>query len=146
MAAKQRTVADLVGAYLVDQCTVLVDAEPLLRDREPAVHAARFAAWRLHSTLRTFVAFVDAGRAAAITDELGWFAGLLGDVRDPEALEERLLADLSNLPLEVVVGPVASQIETESRRLTEGSLGHGGRDPRRRSIPTAAGRPATVAQ
>ena len=42
-----------------------------------------------------------------------WFAGLLGEVRDREVLEARLLADLAELPPELVVGPVAAQIETE---------------------------------
>ena len=45
--------------------------------------------------------------------ELVWFAGLLGEVRDREVLEQRLLTDLAELPAELVIGPVAAQIETE---------------------------------
>lgn len=113
MADSQQTVGDLVRAYLAEQATVLIDAEAPLRDREPVVHATRVAARRLRSTLRTYDDVIDVARAGALEDELVWFAGLLGGVRDLEVLEARLLADLADLPAELVVGPVAAQIETE---------------------------------
>jgi CHAD domain-containing protein len=108
-----QTVGDLVRAYLYEQATVLIDAESALRSREPAIHATRVAARRLRSTLRTYEDVVDVARAGTLEDELVWFAGLLGEVRDREVLEARLLADLAELPTELVVGPVAGQIETE---------------------------------
>ena len=108
-----QTVGDLVRAYLAEQATVLIDAESALRSREPAIHATRVAARRLRSTLRTYEDVVDVARAGTLEDELVWFAGLLGEVRDREVLEARLLADLAELPTELVVGPVAGQIETE---------------------------------
>jgi CHAD domain-containing protein len=107
------TVGDLVRAYLADQCTVLIDAEPALRERAPVVHDTRVAARRMRSTMRTYAEVVDIARAGALSDELVWFAGLLGVARDLEVLEERLLAELAELSAELVVGPVASQIETE---------------------------------
>ena len=113
MADSPQTVGDLVRAYLAEQATVLIDAESALRDRGPVVHATRVAARRLRSTLRTFDHVIDVARAGALEDELVWFAGLLGGVRDLEVLEARLLADLADLPTELVVGPVAAQIETE---------------------------------
>lgn len=107
------TVGDLVRAYLAEQTTVILDAEAALRGRGPVIHDTRVACRRLRSTLRTYPEVVDAERAAALNDELVWFAGLLGAVRDLEVLEERLLADLAELPAELVVGPVAAQIQTE---------------------------------
>jgi CHAD domain-containing protein len=107
------TLGDLVRAYLDEQCTVLIDAEASLRDRESVVHPTRVAARRLRSTLRTYAEVVDVARAGALTDELRWFAGLLGEIRDREVLEARLLADLAELPPEVVIGPVANQISEE---------------------------------
>ncbi|HEY5980578.1 MAG TPA: CHAD domain-containing protein [Microlunatus sp.] len=113
MADSPQTVGDVVRAYLAEQATVLIDAEPALRSREPVIHATRVAARRLRSTLRTYGDLVDVARAGALEDELVWFAGLLGEVRDLEVLEVRLLADLAELPAELVIGPVARQIETE---------------------------------
>jgi CHAD domain-containing protein len=107
------TVGDLVRAYLAEQCTVLIDSEKALRDREAVVHPTRVAARRLRSTLRTYGEVVDVARAGVLTDELRWFAGLLGEIRDREVLEARLLADLAELPPEVVVGPVGTQISEE---------------------------------
>lgn len=113
MADSPQTVGDLVQTYLAEQCTVLIDAEPALRAREPVIHATRVAARRLRSTLRTYDDLVDVARAGRLSDELVWFAGLLGAVRDLEVLEARLLADLAELPPELVVGAVAAQLETE---------------------------------
>ncbi len=113
MADDTQTVGDVVRAYLAEQATVLIGAEPSLRAREPVIHATRVAARRLRSTLRTFDDLVDNARAGVLEDELVWFAGLLGTVRDLEVLEARLLADLAELPPELVVGPVAAEIETE---------------------------------
>ncbi|HEY5848477.1 MAG TPA: CHAD domain-containing protein [Microlunatus sp.] len=105
--------AGLVSAYLAEQCTVLIDAEAQLRSREQVIHSTRVAARRLRSTLRTYPETLDGDRAETLSAELVWFAGLLGEVRDREVLEERLLADLAQLPPELVIGPVAAQIETE---------------------------------
>ena len=92
-----QTVGDLVRIYLAEQATVLIDAEPALRSREPVIHATRVAARRLRSTLRTYEDVVDVARAGALEDELVWFARLLVAVRDLEVLEARLLADLAEL-------------------------------------------------
>lgn len=113
MADSPQSVGELVQTYLAEQCTVLIDAEPALRGREPVIHATRVAARRLRSTLRTYDDLIDVARAGGLGDELVWFAGLLGEVRDLEVLEARLLADLAELPPELVVGAVAAQIETE---------------------------------
>ena len=113
MPKKSATLRSLVSAYLDVQCTVLIEAEPALRGREPVIHSTRVAARRLRSTLRTYPETADHDRAVALSTELVWFAGLLGDVRDREVLEERLLTNLATLPPDLVIGPVAAQIETE---------------------------------
>lgn len=109
------TVGDLVRAYLTEQIVVILEAEPALRERGPVIHDTRVACRRLRSTLRTYPEVVDVERAAALNDELVWFAGLLGAVRDLEVLEERLLADLAELPPDLVVGPVTADLEEELR-------------------------------
>ena len=103
----------LVQAYLGTQCTVIIDAEPGLRAREEIIHPTRVAVRRLRSTIRSYAALVDSERAAALETELVWWAGLLGAVRDMEVLEGRLEGQLAELPPELVVGPVARQIQTE---------------------------------
>lgn len=113
MADSTETVGDLVRAYLGEQCGVLISAERSLRDRDPVIHSTRVAARRLRSTLRTYPEVVDVARAGALTEELVWIAGLLGDVRDHEVLEDRLLEELAELSPDLIVGPVAAQIQTE---------------------------------
>ena len=107
------TLGDLVRTYLAEQCTVLIDNETALREREPVIHPTRVAARRLRSTLKTYEDVVDVARATALTDELRWFAGLLGEIRDREVLEARLLDDLAELAPELVLGPIAQQISEE---------------------------------
>ncbi|MDN5771745.1 MAG: CHAD domain-containing protein [Microlunatus sp.] len=113
MGDDPETVGDLIRAYLAEQCTVIGENESALRQREPVVHPTRVAARRLRSTLRTYAAAVDPARAGELTDELVWFAGLLGQVRDRDILSARLTADLAELPSELLLGPVAAQLETE---------------------------------
>ena len=110
---KHTTVGDLVRAYIAEQCTVIIDAETALREREPVIHPTRVAARRLRSTLRTYAELVDVARAGLLTDELVWFAGLLGEVRDVDILQARIAADLAELPPELVVGPIVGQVDTE---------------------------------
>lgn len=107
------TLGDLVRAYLAEQCTVLIDNEPALRARAAVIHPTRVAARRLRSTLTTYEDVVDVARAGALSDELRWFAGLLGEIRDREVLEARLLDELAELPPELVLGPIAQQISEE---------------------------------
>ena len=108
-----KTLGDLVRAYLTEQIDVILGAEPALRDRGPVIHDTRVACRRLRSTLRTYPEVVDTDRAAALNEEVVWFAGLLGAVRDLEVLTDRLLADLAELPPDLVVGPVVADLEQE---------------------------------
>ena len=107
------TLRDLVGGYLAEQCTVILDAEAALRGGENVVHVTRVAVRRLRSTLRVFGDLFDVAPAAHLEDELVWWAGLLGAVRDLDILAQGLTAEIAALPAELVLGPVESTISTE---------------------------------
>ena len=74
------------------------------RDLPDSVHQMRVAARRLRSGLKVFGPLVDAQWAGDLRAELAWIAAELGEVRDREVLERRLLADLASLE---AVAPVA---------------------------------------
>lgn len=113
MAEQPETLADLVGGYLAEQCTVIIDAEPKLRAQENVVHVTRVAVRRLRSTIRVFDDLFDETRAAALEEELVWWAALLGAVRDLDILQASLSARIAGLPPELVLGPVESTVQTE---------------------------------
>ncbi|MFC8734406.1 CHAD domain-containing protein [Luteimicrobium sp. NPDC057192] len=108
-----RTGGDLLRRYLREQVDALVDADPLVRRDEPdAVHAARVAARRLRSTLRTFRPVLVRDAVAPVRDELRWWGGVLGVARDLEVQRDRVAALLDGLPDELVVGPVHARLVT----------------------------------
>ena len=115
-----KTLRDLVSAYVAEQLTVIIESPGLLRAREPVVHPTRVAVRRLRSTLRVFGDLFDVARSARLEDELVWWAGLLGEVRDLDILEKRLEEAIAALPAELVVGPVSSALQREigARRKT----------------------------
>ena len=113
MSDKPATVRDLIGAYLAEQCTVLIDSEAQLRAGEDVVHTTRVAVRRLRSTIRVFADLFDRAEADDLESELIWWATLLGEVRDLDILTERQAALLSALPPELMLGPVSSTIQTE---------------------------------
>ena len=110
---KPDTVRDLVGGYIAEQCTVIIDSEAQLRASENVIHPTRVAVRRLRSTIRVFPDLFDASEAGRLEEELVWWAGLLGEVRDLDILAQRQSALLAELPGELILGPVASTIETE---------------------------------
>jgi CHAD domain-containing protein len=103
----------LLGDYIAEQCTVIINSEAELRAGENVVHTTRVAARRLRSTVRVLSDFFDASEAGHLEEELVWWAGLLGRVRDLEILAQRQAALLAGLPAELILGPVPSTIETE---------------------------------
>ena len=107
------TLNDLISAYIAEQCSVIIDAEDPLRNGENVVHTTRVAVRRLRSTIRIFADLFDVPQAGALEDELVWWAGLLGEVRDLDILTARLLDLIDQLPPELVMGPVASTIQAE---------------------------------
>jgi CHAD domain-containing protein len=127
MSDKPATVRDLIGAYLAEQCTVLIDSEAQLRAGEDVVHTTRVAVRRLRSTIRVFADVFDRAEADDLESELIWWATLLGEVRDLDILTERQAALLSALPAELMLGPVSSTILTElatrRKRATDDLIG-----------------------
>ncbi|HEX7211112.1 MAG TPA: CHAD domain-containing protein [Propionibacteriaceae bacterium] len=113
MNDKPVTVRDLIGAYLAEQCTVLIDSEAQLRAGEDVIHTTRVAVRRLRSTTRVFADLFDPAEADQLESELIWWATLLGEVRDLDILTERQAVLLAALPPELILGPVASTIQTE---------------------------------
>jgi CHAD domain-containing protein len=107
------TARDLIGDYLVEQCTVIIDSEAQLRAGEDVIHTTRVAVRRLRSTIRVFSELFDTSEAAHLEEELVWWAGLLGAVRDMDILAQRQTTLLEELPAELILGPVASTIQTE---------------------------------
>jgi CHAD domain-containing protein len=108
------------GAVLVDYLSRQVDALvaghfAILSDLEDSVHRTRVACRRMRSTLRTFEQCFDAEQAMAFEDELRWYAGVLGGVRDAEVLRSRLLAAIDELPQNLVVGPIAERVDQQLR-------------------------------
>ncbi len=80
-------------------------------EHEDAIHSTRVACRRMRSTLGTFGSCFDAERAQALQEELRWYAGLLGGVRDREVLRLRLAQALARLSADLIVGPVAERID-----------------------------------
>jgi CHAD domain-containing protein len=113
MASTPDTLRELALEYLAEQCTVILDAEAGLREREPIIHPTRVGVRRLRSTLRTHAPLFDADRAGELEEELVWWAGLLGAVRDLDILNARLTQQFEELPPELVLGPIRRQIQTE---------------------------------
>ena len=107
-----------VADYVSQQCLVIIESGPDLLARVDVVHPTRVAVRRLRSTLGSFAEVFDEAESAALETELAWWAGLLGPVRDMDVLQARLTKALAELAPELVMGPVASHLQSEiaSRR------------------------------
>jgi CHAD domain-containing protein len=110
-AVEPTTVADVLSRYVSTQCAEIVAGDLALRLGEPQVHRTRVAIRRLRSTLRVFASLLDPEPSTRLDVELRWFAGLLGEVRDREVLLERLQGQLAELEPELVLGPVAADLD-----------------------------------
>ncbi|MFE9577541.1 CHAD domain-containing protein [Nocardia sp. NPDC006044] len=98
--------------YLTAQIDTIFAGDVALRRGEDPIHDTRVATRRLRSTLRVFGTVLDRSAVDGIADELKWYAGLLGAVRDCQVQRSRLAAQVGALPPELVLGPVAARIET----------------------------------
>src|SRR5664279_2234120 len=107
---------DVLHAHLAAQADALLGWDgPACRDEPDGVHKMRVATRRLRSALGTFRRLVDRDVTDPLRDELKWIASVLGDSRDAEVLRERLLAEISAEPDDLVMGPIAALIEVELR-------------------------------
>lgn len=109
-----------VHEYLIAQIDRIFAGDVALRRGEDPIHDTRVATRRLRSTLRVFGKLLDRSVIEAVADEVKWYAGLLGEVRDCQVQRRRLAAELGELPPELVLGPVAARIDATllERQLT----------------------------
>jgi CHAD domain-containing protein len=101
-----------VATYVTEQIDDIFDGDLGLRRGSDPIHDTRVAIRRLRSTLRVFGKLLDRS-VGHIDDELKWFAGLLGEVRDCQVQRRRFREALAQLPPELVLGPVANRINTD---------------------------------
>ena len=99
--------------YLTGQIDNIFDGDLGLRRGSDPIHDIRVAIRRLRSTLRVFGKLLDRPATADVDEELKWFAGLLGEVRDRQVQRRRFRAALAELSPELVLGPVANRINTD---------------------------------
>ncbi|MEJ7648405.1 MAG: CYTH and CHAD domain-containing protein [Nakamurella sp.] len=109
----KKNLADASDAitFLAAQDATLITEDVRLRTGQEDVHAVRVATRRARSTLKIFADLFDPTVATRFSGELGWYAALLGEVRDRQVQRERFAAALAELPDELVLGPIAATIE-----------------------------------
>jgi len=107
--AVQRAIALSVIRLIRHDSVMRLDVDP------EGVHQARVATRRLRSDLRTFRKLVRPEFASGLRDELGWLAGVLGEVRDGDVLLERLRRRVSELPDadREAAGPVLATLQSD---------------------------------
>jgi CHAD domain-containing protein len=102
-----------LSAYMTEQIDNVFEGDLGLRRGSDPIHDTRVAIRRLRSTLRVFGKLLDESAVGDVEDELKWFAGVLGEVRDCQVQRRRFQAALAELPPELVLGPVANRINTD---------------------------------
>jgi CHAD domain-containing protein len=102
--------ARAVVDYLDAQITAIVAGDIGLRRGQDPIHDTRVAMRRLRSTLRVFASVLDESAVGGLEDELRWFAGLLGEVRDCQVQRQRFGQAVDELPADLVLGPVRSRV------------------------------------
>ena len=120
-----RTLTDYVRAQIQE----VIRGDVALRNGDDPIHDTRVAVRRLRSTFRTFKKAFDEGAVRDLDTELTWYGALLGEVRDHEVLRHRFAGAIAEIPVELVLGPVATTVE---QRLFTAQLDHRKRSSRRR--------------
>ena len=104
--------SDVMLSYLFQQVRAVKLHDPRVRvDAPAAVHQFRVAARRLRSALATFRKLTDTTSARFLRGELQWLAGTVGQARDAEVIGARLKDMIGAEPPELLIGPVAQQIQ-----------------------------------
>ncbi|WP_034263262.1 CYTH and CHAD domain-containing protein [Actinospica robiniae] len=103
--------ADVVRAYLREQCEQLLRMDLLVRRSEAdAIHRMRVAARRSRAALQEFGTLFGGLRTQQLINELRWLGQELGAARDQEVLRDLFLRQLDEIPVESVLGPVRARI------------------------------------
>jgi CHAD domain-containing protein len=104
--------SEVLLSYVSEQVRALKANDPGVRiDAPDSVHQLRVAARRLRSALASFRKLMDAAPPRFLRAELQWLAGAVGEARDTEVMRARLRDLVSSEPPELLLGPVAQQIE-----------------------------------
>ncbi len=111
-ATPRERLAGVIDDYVQAQCIAVMEGDLGLRRDENRIHPTRVAVRRLRSTLRVFPKVFESAPAELLEAELVWYAGLLGSVRDLDVQSERLASQVAALPGELVLGPVAADIDS----------------------------------
>jgi CHAD domain-containing protein len=101
-----------MARYLTEQIDTVFEGDLALRRGSDPIHDTRVAIRRLRSTLRVFAKLLDRS-VGRVDEELKWYAGLLGEVRDCQVQRRRFSEALAELPPELVLGPVGNRINTD---------------------------------
>jgi CHAD domain-containing protein len=104
---------EALASYIYTQIEQIFQGDVGLRRGQDPIHYTRVAIRRLRSTLRVFGKLLDRTAIEGVGDELKWFAGLIGEVRDCQVQRRRFTTALNELPPELVLGSVASRIDNE---------------------------------
>lgn len=78
-----------------------------------SIHSTRVGIRRFRSTLRVFQKVLDPAARSHLDEELSWYAGILGEVRDRQVQRARFAKAVADLPSELVMGPVAARIDND---------------------------------
>jgi CHAD domain-containing protein len=99
--------------YTTEQIDAIFEGDLQLRRGQDPIHDTRVAIRRLRSMIRVFGKLLDRSAADVLDEELKWFAGLLGEVRDRQVQRRRFRDVLAGWPPDLVLGPVANRINTD---------------------------------
>lgn len=119
---KPGSAGTVVLDYLRAQVERIRAQDPLVRrDAPDAVHQLRVAARRMRSALQAYGKVIDRDATRHLTDELKWVGAQLSAARDTEVIQQRLTEVVSELPPELVLGPVTAQVTRAlARRRSDG--------------------------
>jgi CHAD domain-containing protein len=108
---------DAVLAYAIEQQRAILAGDVALRrGNDAAVHQTRVAVRRFRSMLSSYSALFEEHATQRLDEQLRWYAGLLGEVRERQVLRRRLLARIDELPATLVIGAVKVGMDTELAR------------------------------
>lgn len=107
------TTRRVLGAYLDTQIEAIGAGDVWLRRGLDPIHPTRVGIRRLRSTLRVWRQVFEPAQRIWLDGELSWYAGLLGHVRDRQVQRGRFADAVTALPPELVMGPVATRIDTD---------------------------------
>lgn len=114
---RKPTATEVVTQAIASSVSRIIRHDPGVRlgDDPEEVHQARVGTRRLRSDLRTFGPILEEAWLKALRDDLRWFAGLLGAVRDADVLDDRLRRQAVGLAQRSVqaLTPVFGQLSRE---------------------------------